>query len=106
MEKYIFDIGRTKYKINTDAFAVLIEEGHREIERTFDEVMQLYREYARTGSADVLVSLKCRLEEVSSMYGSVALAEEVLHINSCLPYERRVPCDRSVDDFEELRLRH
>jgi hypothetical protein len=119
MEKHIFDIGRAKYRINTDAFGALMELGgdraerlpqgcpgavpgqldaaaaaagqRLEIEAVFEEVMRLYREYARTGSMDVLVDLKCRLEEVSLRYQSIALAEEVLNINSCLPYERRVP---------------
>lgn len=135
MEKSIFDIGRVRYKINMDAFSNLMEQvsgessdhkpptsadagrdpidaasanlgDHREIEGLFDDVMQLYREYARTGSMDVLVTLKCLLEEVSLRYRSVALAEEVLNINSCLPYERRVPCNSCGEKLEELRLRH
>ena len=94
MQKYIFDIGRAKYQLNTEAFSPL-RDGGNEVDEVFEEVMQLYREYARTGSMDVLVSLKCRLEEVSLRYRSMALAEEVLAINSCLPYERRVPCQNN-----------
>jgi len=133
MEKSIFGIGRVRYRINMDAFSDLMGEmggessdqkqpasagardpldatsanlgDRREIEEVFDDVMQLYREYGRTGSMDVLVTLKCLLEEVSLRYRSVALAEEVLNINSCLPYERRVPCNSSGEKLEELRLR-
>lgn len=107
MDKYIFDIGRARYKISSDALCALMEgrggeEGRPgaavaqqrvagDGEGEFEEVMRLYREYARTGSLDALVGLKSRLEEVSARYRSMALAEEVLAINSCLPYERRVP---------------
>ncbi len=63
------------------------------------EVMQLYNEYARTENLDVLVRLKDKLEQVSLRYKSVALAEEVLNINSCLPYERRVPSSSRPDGF-------
>lgn len=131
MEKYIFDIGCGRYKINTDALHAFLEEAaeeqlkassgaapgspgaatadgcsESEIEHVFEEVMHLYREYARTGSMDVLVSLKCRLEEVSLRYRSVALAEEVLNINSCLPYERRLPNGKHQEVLEDLHLRN
>jgi hypothetical protein len=120
MVKRIIDIGYAKYRIYRHALCVFMEEAKQvtaasppegcrgadgepegadaveegsdeELERVCAEVMQLYREYARSESMDVLLRLKCLLEEVSSRYRSLALAEEVLHINSCLPYERRVP---------------
>lgn len=62
------------------------------VDASFDEVMQLYNEYARSQNLGVLVELKSKLEQVSLRYKSVALAEEVLNINSCLPYEWRVGC--------------
>ncbi|HBG05295.1 MAG: hypothetical protein A2075_20730 [Geobacteraceae bacterium GWC2_58_44] len=133
MDKRIYDIGHARYKINLDALSALIEEGRnqeaqnppgaccseeprdaeaakvcneRELDCIFSEVMQLYREYTRSGSMDVLVTLKCRLEEVSLRYRSFALAEEVLCINSCLPYERRVPCGQGEKRLEILQTRH
>jgi len=128
MVKRIIDIGYAKYRIDRQALCVFMEEAKhtpaasapegcrcadgepeaadaveessdQEVERICGEVMQLYREYARSESMDILVRLKCLLEEVSSRYRSLALAEEVLHINSCLPYERRVPCCREDRDL-------
>lgn len=122
MDKRIFDIGHARYKLNVEAFSDLLGEKlpvqecssrlgtqatgsesccDPELEAVFNQVMQLYREYARTGSMDLLVRLKCRLEEVSLRYRSVPLAEEVLQINSCLSYERRVPGTGGGKDHEE-----
>jgi len=135
MDKRIFDIGHARYKFNTEAFSDLMEEGRggaaengaqapcsaeeapcdadaaqvshdQELQTIFTEVMQVYKEYARSGSMDALVRLKCILEEVSLRYRSLALAEEVLNINSCLPYERRVPCDECGKRLETLQTRH
>lgn len=120
MYKRIIDIGNARYRISMDDLSAMMEEakngaavmpilascpkdeglpevdhakvtGGDELEGVFLEVMRLYQEYARTASMDVLVRLRCRLEQVSLRYRSFALAEEVLIINSCLPYERRVP---------------
>lgn len=114
MVRSILEIGNAKYKIDRLALCRFREEARRNagngadervaepceelrtsIEESLDlvfmEVMKLYNEYARTENLDVLVRLKNKLEQVSFRYKSVALAEEVLHINSCLPYERRVP---------------
>ncbi|WP_129126390.1 hypothetical protein [Geomonas oryzae] len=121
MVRSILDIGNAKYKIDRLALCRFREEARRNadagaderkaepcdarpsIEESLDcvfmEVMQLYNEYARTESLDVLVRLKDKLEQVSLRYKSVALAEEVLNINSCLPYERRVPSSSRPDDF-------
>ena len=120
MVKCILDIGNAKYKINRDALSLFIQEAQQQaasasasgadgcreqssldceagsflvdvaLETIFREVMQLYHEYARSESLDVLVRLKSKLEQVSLRYHSLALAEEVMNINSCLPYERRV----------------
>lgn len=67
----------------------------------FNEIMALYNEYARSESLDVLVRLKCKLEQACVMYGSHELAEEVLSINSCLPYERRVPANAGISGSGE-----
>lgn len=120
MVRSILDIGNAKYKIDRLALCRFREEARRNvdagaderkaephastsIEETLDcvfmEVMQLYNEYAHTESLDVLVRLKDKLEQVSLRYKSVALAEEVLNINSCLPYERRVPSSSRPDGF-------
>lgn len=69
----------------------------------FNEVMELYNEYARSESLDVLVRLKCKLEQACVMYGSHELAEEVLSINSCLPYERRVPAGAGISCAVETK---
>jgi len=120
MVKSILDIGNAKYEIDRNALRRFMHEAkqsaamqgvpdigeHRSnsgseaaafpadesIETIFIQVMQLYNEYAVSGSLDVLIKLKCELEQVSSRYKSLALAEEVLNINSCLPYEWRVRC--------------
>lgn len=123
MERHIFNIGYAKYRINTDALSVFMEEAKnsateeqadpycdaekgagntkvcadRAVEDVFAEVMHLYHEYAGSQNMDALVRLKCRLEEVSLRYRSFVLAEEVLSINSCLPYERRVPCGNAQE---------
>lgn len=119
MVRSILDIGNAKYEIDTDVLSRFKEEAQRHavtlddpyhgeegsrhdcengsfsvdasLDNAFDEVMQLYNEYSRSENLDVLVMLKCKLEQVSLRYKSVTLAEEVLSINSCLPYERRVP---------------
>lgn len=122
MVRSILEIGNAKYKMNRVALCRFREEARRNagagedesggeplvsvslsVEESLDcvffEVMQLYNEYARTESLDVLVRLKNKLEQVSLMYKSVALAEEVLNINSCLPYERRVPSSSRPGGF-------
>lgn len=122
MVRSILDIGNAKYKIDRLALCRFREEARRNadagadagkaevcddvrpsleesLEHVFMEVMQLYNEYARTENLDVLVRLKDKLEQVSLRYKSVALAEEVLNINSCLPYERRVPSSSRPDGF-------
>lgn len=118
MVRSILEIGNAKYKIDRYALSRFKQEARQHaacnteagaeigvlpfggsdgssvdasLDAVFGEVMKLYNEYARTESLDVLVLLKCKLEEVSLRYRSLALAEEVLNINSCLPYERRVP---------------
>lgn len=125
MVKSILEIGNAKYKINRLALCRFKEEARenamagtdeREVlpemaggsvsldeslDTVFREVMQLYNEYARSESIDVLVRLKDKLEQVSLRYKSLALAEEVLSINSCLPYERRVPSDSRPGGFRQ-----
>ena len=125
MVKSILEIGNAKYKIDRVALLRFKEEARNNaaadidglgdgteteqggdcldesLERVFNEVMYLYNEYARTESVDVLVGLKRKLEQVSLRYRSVALAEEVLNINSCLPYERRVPCSSRTGGQEK-----
>lgn len=115
MVKSILEIGNAKYKIDRLALGRFKEEARQNamagsderellpemasggasldesLDTVFQEVMQLYNEYARSESIDVLMRLKDKLEQVSLRYRSLALAEEVLNINSCLPYERRVP---------------
>ena len=124
MDKRILDIGNARYKINRKALCQLMEQVKRNaatgapdacrgakegacnadeekicadesLECIFTEVMLLYNEYARCESMDALIRLKCKLEEVSLRYRSLVLAEEVLNINSCLPYERRIPRDKA-----------
>lgn len=120
MVRTILEIGNAKYEINCDALKRFMREARQSavlrgeledekekvltysagaksqveasIDTAFDEVLQMYNEYARTEDLDVLVQLKAKLEQVSLRYKSLALAEEVLNINSCLPYERRVTC--------------
>ncbi|MBU5636963.1 hypothetical protein KOM00_09470 [Geomonas sp. Red69] len=113
MVRSILEIGNAKYKIDRLILGRFKEEVRQHwtkgdagveapvpgpapsldesLELVFKEVMQLYNEYAKTESIDVLLRLKDKLEQVSLRYKSLALAEEVLNINSCLPYERRVP---------------
>lgn len=117
MVRSILEIGSAKYKIDKYALGRFKEEVLQNVpavddegeavaetsgcsgsldeslEQVFAEVMQLYNEYARSESIDVLLRLKDKLEQVSMRYKSMALAEEVLNINSCLPYERRIPAD-------------
>ena len=126
MVKCILDIGNAKYKIDKNSLNLFMQEvrgtdfapytdssedqgsfdgancGHLAKvapDRIFREIMQLYNEYARTENLDVLVKLKVKLEQVSSQYKSLVLAEEVLTINSCLPYERRVMCNNGEHDI-------
>lgn len=122
MVRSILEIGNAKYEIDLDALKRFMREARQSaalrgdledgkekvltysgcvappveasIEEVFDEVLQLYNEYARNDDLDVLMQLKSKLEQVSLRYKSVVLAEEVLNINSCLPYERRVNCIR------------
>jgi hypothetical protein len=125
MVKRIVDIGNSKYKIDGHALCVFMEEARSnaagnpsladcqaargqcgpgeakaaadgELEHVLAEVILLYNEYSRSESIDVLVRLKLKLEQESSRYRSLALADEVLSINSCLPYELRVPCNKLV----------
>lgn len=117
MERRIFEIGRGRYKFDKKTLGAFIEEsrnrspegerpnpgdvpaaadrvdepGDQELQRVIEEVTALYHDYLRGESVDLLIKLKCRLEEVSTRYQSHVLAAEVLNINSCLPYERRVP---------------
>lgn len=124
MVRSILEIGNAKYKIDSRALSRFKEEvrqnvmagigegeavperlyGGRSLDDSLDavftEVMQLYNEYARTESIDILVRLKNKLEQVSLRYKSLALAEEVLNINSCLPYERRVPTGSRKGGFD------
>ncbi|HBA89060.1 MAG TPA: hypothetical protein DCZ75_14080 [Geobacter sp.] len=124
MVRHILDIGNSKYKLNKDALCeFLLEARHQNeasrfinghdfgsmecesvsdsLDLVFREVMQLYNEYATTESLDALMKLKNKLEHVSSRYRSLALAEEVMNINSCLPYERRVQSGRGPSSEEE-----
>lgn len=95
----ILDIGNARYRIDRSALKRFMLEAQESaakesLDAIFDEVMGLYGEYAVTGKLDVLMKLKCKLEQVSLRYKSLELAEEVLNINSCLPYEWRVgSCD-------------
>lgn len=129
MEKVIYDIGNAKYKVNRLELFRMMEEARGNLvggapetshdngsapdpdtlkgrdddaalSDSFMDVMRLYNEYARSESLDVLIKLKCLLEEVSTRYKSMALAEEVLTINSCLPYDRRVPCPEPGENLD------
>jgi hypothetical protein len=110
MEKNIFDIGSGRYTFDTTTLNSFIEEAKNrtsefgapdaagtsdvpsevEIERILAEVVSLYQDYLQCQRVELLVRLKCRLEEVSIRFNSHVLAEEVLTINSCLPYEQRI----------------
>ncbi|MBJ6751248.1 hypothetical protein [Geomonas anaerohicana] len=117
MVRSILEIGNAKYKIDKIALGRFKEEVRQNwgkesaeaapetgrdltldesLDAVFLEVMQLYNEYAKSESIDVLLRLKDKLEQVSLRYKSLALAEEVLNINSCLPYERRIPKDSDI----------
>jgi len=116
METRIFEIGRGRYSISRSLLGSFLMESKkrvsegephdgpfraagdragepcdRELRRIFEEVMELYDDYMRFESVDLLLRLKCRLQEVSVRYSSHVLASEVLAINSCLPYESRIP---------------
>ena len=111
--RHIFEIGNAKYQLNKNAISEFILEVRHQnpvycpgfaseevgdaksqaeeaLDGIFREVMQLYNDYARTENLDTLMKLKTKLEQVSLRYRSVALAEEVMSINCCLPYERRL----------------
>ena len=111
---HIFDIGSGKYKFDRKTLNSFIEESRnrqprsepagipdgadradpwndREMQCIFEEVMSLYQDYQVCQSVELLLKLKVRLEEFSLRYGSHVLAAEVLNINSCLPYEHRIP---------------
>ena len=119
MTKDIFGIGSGRYIFDKKTLDSFIEEArhrsvgeepvlHRdhfaagtdgdpseeEILHVFEEIMSLYHDYMRCQSIDLLVRLKDRLEEFSIRYKSLVLAEEVLSINSCLPYEKRISSGR------------
>jgi hypothetical protein len=119
MIRRILEIGRGRYKFNNKTLDDFIEESRhrrlaggrqdagfpstpdsagepddRELPQVFEEVMTLYHDYQQCESIELLVKLKFRLQEVSIRYQSHVLASEVLNINSCLPYERRVSCQR------------
>ncbi|WP_224982805.1 hypothetical protein [Geomonas agri] len=114
MVRSILEIGNAKYKIDKMALGRFKDEVRQNwnkegsevtvpevsldesLDEVFLEVMQLYNEYAKTECIDVLLRLKDKLEQVSLRYKSVALAEEVLNINSCLPYESRIPKDSEI----------
>lgn len=102
MVKSILDIGNAKYRIDRSVLRRFMRDARESyaeesLDAVFDEVMGLYGEYAVTGRLEVLMRLKCKLEQVSLRYKSLELAEEVLNINSCLPYEWRV---RYCNDHE------
>jgi len=103
MYRHILKIGNARYTFNQAALCTFIAEAKLRERgeaacaplaegalQEASEITSLYRTYRSTDSVDALVQLKTRLEQVSVAYGSHALAEEVLSINSCLPYERRV----------------
>lgn len=95
MVRSILDIGNARYRIDRNALRRFIAQAQdsvaeESLDAIFSEVMGLYGEYAVTGKLEVLMKLKCKLEQVSLRYKSLELAEEVLNINSCLPYEWRV----------------
>jgi hypothetical protein len=113
MVRHICDIGRGRYKFDKNTLDSFLEEARNrpttgdaetpdvargaegqddgEMLGTFDEVMSLYQDYMRFQSVDLLIQLKRRLEQASIRYHSHVLAAEVLTINSCLPYEHRIP---------------
>ena len=114
MVRHIYDIGSGRYKFDKATLDSFIEEsrnrpplpesagasganplagmGEQEMQGIFAEVMALYHDYQKFERVDLLLRLKCRLEEFSIRYKSHVLATEVLNINSCLPYEQRISC--------------
>ena len=121
MVRHICDIGRGRYIFDKSTLHSFLEEAKAQptpndpLEFTdavqvangpdademlliFEEVMALYHDYMRCQSVDLLVKLKCRLEQVSIRYHSHVLAAEVLNINSCLPYELRIPAQSNEPD--------
>lgn len=111
MVRSILEIGNAKYRIDRGTLRRFMREARQStwpregsgevcdaaaapcgesLEQVFNEVMGLYNEYAVTGRMEALMKLKSKLEQVSLRYKSLTLAEEVLNINSCLPYEWRV----------------
>jgi len=114
MARNIFEIGSGKYQFDQKTFNSFLEESRNrppacgaaevpgagqsggavndlEMQGIFEEVMALYHDYMNCQNVEVLLRLKSRLQEFSLRYRSHVLAEEVLNINSCLPYEHRVP---------------
>jgi hypothetical protein len=109
MQRNLFGIGNGRYEFNRQTLDNFIEEARRncshsegsqagnapgcgdwETRYVYEEILGLYREYQKCQSLDLLVRLKCRLQEISIRYGSHVLAAEVININSCLPYEARI----------------
>jgi hypothetical protein len=123
MVRSILDIGSGRYEFDKQTLTSFIEEakshpsgflsvgvtvadesaplGDTEREQAaqdiFAEVMSLYHGYISCQNLDLLVKLKNRLEEYSIKYQSHVLAEGVLNINSCLPYELRIPVSGGGD---------
>ncbi|UFS68948.1 hypothetical protein LPW11_13695 [Geomonas sp. RF6] len=115
MHRHILKIGNARYTFNQAALCAFIAEAKmreraslplapgaignappagsalQPVLEEADRITALYRSYRSTGNIELLMELKSRLEKVSVLYESHALAEEVLSINACLPYERRVP---------------
>jgi hypothetical protein len=110
MQRNLFGIGNGRYEFDRQTLDNFIEEAKNragltageqgaaattagcadwETRYVYEEILGLYREYQRGQSLDLLIRLKCRLQEISVRYGSHVLAAEVLNINSCLPYEKR-----------------
>jgi hypothetical protein len=113
MQRNLFGIGNGRYEFNRQTLDNFIEEARKraslhsegndpvdavnapvcgdwETRYVYEEILGMYREYQKCQSLDLLVRLKCRLQEISVRYGSHVLAAEVLNINSCLPYEKRI----------------
>jgi hypothetical protein len=113
MQRNLFGIGNGRYEFNRQTLDNFIEEARRrasshyaevdsaetanppvcgdwETRYVYEEILGMYREYQKCQSLDLLVRLKCRLQEISVRYGSHVLAAEVININSCLPYEKRI----------------
>jgi hypothetical protein len=128
MARHILDIGSGRYTFDRKTLSAFIDEARnrpsltyagtsgvqtapeqdpcdgrdeQEMQRMFDEVMSLYLNYLRCQKVEMLVRLKDRLVEYSIQYQSHVLAEEVLNINSCLPYEHRISLPQSRLKQEE-----